>query len=52
VFADIATAYGALRGEIDTLAAVGSGQIRVEGLVPLAEGLNFAMERVRVYLKH
>ncbi len=52
VFADIATAYGALRGEIDTLAAVGSGQIRVEGLVPLAEGLNFAMERLRVYLKH
>jgi hypothetical protein len=52
VFADIATAYGALRGEIDTLAAVGCGQIRVEGLVPLAEGLNFAMERVRVYLKH
>ena len=52
VFADIATAYGALRGEIDTLAAVGSGQIRIEGLVPLAEGLNFAMERVRVYLKH
>ena len=35
VFADVATAYGALREEIDTLAAVGSGQIRVEGLVPL-----------------
>jgi len=52
VFADIATAYGALRQEIDTLAAVGSGQIRVEGLVPLADGLNVAMERLRVYLKH
>ncbi len=52
VFADIAAAYGALRQEIDTLAAVGSGQIRVEGLVPLADGLNVAMERLRVYLKH
>ncbi|MGO9512584.1 MAG: hypothetical protein ACLP2F_02940 [Steroidobacteraceae bacterium] len=51
VFADIPTAYGALREEIDTLAAVGSGQIRVEGLVPLADGLNFAMERLRAYLK-
>ncbi len=52
VFTDIVTAYGALRQEIDTLAAVGSGQIRVEGLVPLADGLNAAMERLRVYLKH
>ncbi len=52
VFADIATAYGALRQEIDTLSAVGSGLIRVEGLVPLADGLNFAMERLRDYLKH
>ena len=51
VFADAEIAYGAMRDEIDTLAAVGGGRIRVEGLIPLADGLNFVMERLRVYLK-
>jgi hypothetical protein len=50
VFSDVTTAYEAMREEIDTLAAVGSGRIRVDGLVPLADGLNAAMERLRVYL--
>jgi hypothetical protein len=50
-FGDVDTAYGALREEIDTLAAVGGGQIRVEGLVPLADGLNLVMQRLRPYLK-
>ena len=50
VFSDVATAYAAMREEIDTLAAVGAGRIRVDGLVPLADGLNAAMERLRVYL--
>jgi hypothetical protein len=50
-FADMRVAYGAMREEIDTLAAVGSGQITVEGLVPLADGLNFVMERLRIYLQ-
>ena len=50
-FADMNVAYGAMRDEIDAVAAVGSGQIKVEGLVPLADGLNVAMERLRVYLK-
>jgi hypothetical protein len=49
VNADIA--YGVLREEIDTLAAVGAGQIKVVGLVPLADGLNFVMERLGVYLQ-
>jgi hypothetical protein len=52
VFADVTTAYAAMREEIDTLAAVGSGRIRVDGLVPLADGLNAAMERLRVYLQN
>jgi hypothetical protein len=51
VFEDAKTAYAALREEIDTMAAVGSGKIRVDGLVPLAEGLNLVMERLRAYLK-
>jgi hypothetical protein len=50
-FADIDVAYGAMRDEIDAMAAVGSGQIKVEGLVPLADGLNFVMERLRIYLQ-
>ena len=50
-FADVNVAYGAMRDEIDTMAAVGSGQIKVEGLVPLADGLNLAMARLRDYLK-
>lgn len=51
VFVDADTAYAALREEIDTLAAVGAGRIRVDGLVPLADGLNFVMERLGVYLQ-
>lgn len=50
-FVDADTAYAALREEIDTYAAVGAGRIQVEGLVPLADGLNFAMERLGVYLQ-
>jgi hypothetical protein len=50
-FADIDVAYAAMRDEVDTLAAVGGGQIRVAGLVPLADALNVVMERLRVYLK-
>jgi len=50
-FADMNTAYAAMRDEIDALAAIGCRQIKVEGLVPLADGLNFVMERLRVYLQ-
>ena len=51
IFADMNVAFGAMRDEIDAVAAVGSGQIKIEGLVPLADGLNVAMERLRVYLR-
>jgi hypothetical protein len=51
VFQDIDTAFGALRDEIDTNAAVGNGRIQVDGLVPLADGLNAVMQRLRVYLQ-
>jgi hypothetical protein len=44
-------AYAAMRDEIDSMAAVGNGQIKVDGLIPLADGLNFVMERLRVYLQ-
>jgi hypothetical protein len=50
-FANMQVAYGAMRDEIDTMAAVGCGEIKVEGLIPLADGLNVVMERLRVYLQ-
>jgi len=51
VFGNLKVAYAALRDEIDTMAAVGTGEIRIDGLIPLADGLNFVMERLRVYLQ-
>jgi len=51
VFGDMNVAYAAMRDEIDSMAAVGNGEIRVDGLIPLADGLNFVMERLRVYLQ-
>jgi hypothetical protein len=50
-FADMTIAYAVMRDEIDTPAAIGCGQIKVEGLVPLADGLSVVMERLRIYLQ-
>ena len=50
-FMGIDVAFGAMRDEIDQLAAVGAGRIKVEGLVPLADGLGFVMERLPLYLR-
>jgi hypothetical protein len=43
-------ALAALRGELDELAATGSGDLRVRGLIPLAEILGVVAERVNRYL--
>jgi hypothetical protein len=43
-------ALAALRGELDELAATGSGDLRVRGLVPLAEIVGVVAERVNRYL--
>lgn len=50
-FRDAPTASAALRGELDAMAAVGLGQIQIRGLIPLADGLSVAMDRVESYLK-
>ena len=50
-FRDLDVAYAAMRDDIDSMAAVGSGAIQVEGLIPLADGLNYVMERLRIYLQ-
>ena len=50
-FVNSAVAFAALRGEIDTIAAIGAGSISVRGLIPLADGVNMAMERLGDYLQ-
>ena len=50
-FSDCETAFAAMRDQMDTMAAAGRGQIIVDGLVPLADGLNFVMQRMRPYLQ-
>lgn len=50
-FSDWEVACAALRDESDTLAEVGLGRIAVDGLIPLADGLNLVMERLRDYLE-
>lgn len=50
-FADHETAGAALLGSLDPNAAVGLGKVGVRGLVPLADGLSVAMDRVERYLK-
>ena len=43
-------ALAALRGELDELGATGSGDLRVRGLIPLAEIVGVVAERVNRYL--
>ena len=50
-FTDRETADAALLGSLDPNAAVGLGKVDVRGLVPLADGLSVAMDRVEYYLK-
>jgi hypothetical protein len=50
-FCNVSIAFAAMRDRIDTLAAVGRGQITVDGLVPLADELSFIMQRLRIYLQ-
>jgi hypothetical protein len=50
-FVDYGIAFSALREEIDTIAAIGTGDIKVTGLIPLADGVNLAMERLSDYLQ-
>lgn len=50
-FGNVNLAYAAMRDEADTMAAIGAGEMRVDGLIPLADGLNVVMERLRIYLQ-
>lgn len=50
-FRDEKTALAALRGELDEWAAIGSGELTVRGLVPLAEMIGLVMMRADEYLE-
>ncbi len=51
VFGSVGMAYEAMRDEADTMAAIGAGKMTIDGLIPLADGLNVVMERLRIYLQ-
>ena len=51
VFGSVSMAYAAMRDEADTMAAIGAGKMTIDGLIPLADGLNVVMERLRIYLQ-
>jgi hypothetical protein len=51
VFGSVNLAYAAMRDEADTMAAIGAGTMTIDGLIPLADGLNVVMERLRIYLQ-
>jgi hypothetical protein len=51
LFPDAETALDALDDRLDLFSAVGTGKIRVEGYLPLADALGILFERVPAYLK-
>ncbi len=51
IFRDASIALRALDGNLDNLAAVNTGAIKVEGLTPLVDKLGIVFERVPIYLE-
>lgn len=49
-FRDMDTALAAVQNRLDNLAALGSGELIVEGLIPFADSLSLVMDRVSSYL--
>ena len=50
-FSDLSTAKDAAIGQLDQLAAVGSGRLTVAGLPPLAHDIEVLLDRIDVYLR-
>ncbi|MES2307444.1 MAG: hypothetical protein V4507_01160 [Verrucomicrobiota bacterium] len=50
-FKNSKTAYLAFSKRLDELSAIGSGDLVLTGMIPLADGLNAVMNRVDFYLK-
>jgi hypothetical protein len=49
-FADAETALKAVGNRIDVMAAIGKGEIKVTGLIPLADALGYIFERIPLYI--
>ncbi len=49
-FQDLETALLSTRNELDALAAVSGGEIKLEGNIPLADAANAVLDRISVYL--
>jgi hypothetical protein len=48
-FRDVASTVGALHNQLDTMAAVGTGEVVIRGNILFADNLNVAMERISDY---
>lgn len=51
IFSNSKIVLAAAEQKLDSLAAVGVGDIRISGLVPLADGLSLVMGRLGVYFR-
>ena len=49
-FSDADTALKAIGNRIDVMAAIGNGEIKVTGLIPLADALGYIFERIPLYI--
>ena len=50
-FSNAKTALKAIGNRIDVMSAIGLGDIRVTGLIPLADALGYIFERIPIYLE-
>ena len=49
-FADAKTALKAVGNRIDVMAAIGNEEIKITGLIPLADALGYVFERIPLYI--
>lgn len=48
--ADMETAWNMVQGTLDQYAAIGSGKIKIRGLIPLIDGINPILDRLSIYM--
>jgi hypothetical protein len=48
--ADMQTAWAMVQGNLDQYAAIGSGKIKIRGLIPLIDGINPIIDRLSLYM--
>ena len=49
-FDDLQTAWDMVQGNLDQYAAIGSGKIKIRGLIPLIDGINPILDRLSIYM--